>query len=193
MASEDVYLRKDMYEADQRAIIAEIRRGNAEILRILEQNKNELNTKLEQYRNESKAELEQFKSEVNGRLGEVNSRLDKFEGEVNSRFGEVNSRLDKFEGEVNSRFDKLESRVTAHEEKMEYLGTALYDRISDTHTYMGWGFATLGIVVAIAVVALPSLKLFKIIKEHFRPSVTVEKVREIAREEIAKVFPQPRQ
>ena len=146
MTSDDIYVRKDVYEAEQRALRNEIKAGNQEILRA----------------------LEQFKSEVN-------------------------SRLDKFEGEVNSRFDKLESRVGALEEKVEYVGTALYDRISDTHTYMGWGFATLGIVVAIAVVALPALKLFKVIKEHFRPSVTIEQVREIAREEIAKVLPQLRQ
>ena len=146
MTSDDIYVRKDVYEAEQRALRNEIKAGNQEILRA----------------------LEQFKSEVN-------------------------SRLDKFEGEVNSRFDKLESRVGALEEKVEYVRTALYDRISDTHTYMGWGFATLGIVVAIAVVALPALKLFKVIKEHFRPSVTIEQVREIAREEIAKVLPQLRQ
>ena len=153
MASDDIYVRKDVYEADQRALRNEIKAGNQEILRA----------------------LEQFKSEVN-------SRFDKFEGEVNSRF-------DKLE----SRVGALESRVGALEEKVEYVGTALYDRISDTHTYMGWGFATLGIVVAIAVVALPALKLFKVIKEHFRPSVTIEQVREIAREEIAKVLPQLRQ
>ena len=47
MASEDIYVRKDVYEADQRALIAVIEKGNAEILRVLERNYNDLNIKLE--------------------------------------------------------------------------------------------------------------------------------------------------
>ena len=116
MASDDIYVRKDVYEADQRALIAEIRLGNEEILKA----------------------LEQFKAEVNG----------------------------KFE-QISSRFDRLETRIDALDAKVEY-----------THTYMGWGFATLGIIVAIAVVILPASKM---VKEFFRPSVTIEKVKEISR------------
>ena len=204
MTSDDIYVRKDVYEADQRAIIAELQRGNAELLRVIEKNNSELLLKLEQYRNESKAEIEQFKGELSDKLeqyrNESKAELQQFKGEVNGRFDDmnnkinvVNGRIDQFRGDVNSRFDKLEARVVAHEEKMEYLGTALNDRISDTHTYIAWGFTILGIVVAIAVVLLPVLKLFKAIKEIFKPSVTVEKMREIAREEIAKVLPQVRQ
>ena len=127
MASDDIYVRKDIYEADQRALIAEIRLGNEEILKA----------------------LEQFKAEVNG----------------------------KFE-KIDSRFDRLETRLDALDAKVEYMGNYLNNRIDDTHTYMGWGFATLGIIVAIAVVVLPASKM---VKEFFRPSVTIEKVKEISR------------
>lgn len=89
MASDDIYLRKDVYEADQRALIAEIRLGNGEILRV----------------------IDQFKAEIN-------SKFDQFRGEVNSQFGEVNSRFDKLEARVDvlaGRMDGLEHRMSSLE------------------------------------------------------------------------------
>ena len=120
MASDDIYVRKDVYEADQRALRSEIKLGYEEILK----------------------ELQQFK------------------------------------GEVNSRFDKLETRFDALEARVDYMGNYLDKRIDDTHTYMGWGFAIIAIIVAIAVVVVPASKF---IKEFFRPSVTIEQVKEISR------------
>ncbi|MBR0186777.1 MAG: hypothetical protein IJQ24_12180, partial [Synergistaceae bacterium] len=104
--------------------------------------------------------LEQFKVEING-------KIEQFRGEVNDRFAKVESKL-----------DRLETRIDALDSKVEYTGNYLNNRIDDTHTYMGWGFATIGIIVAIAVVVIPATKL---VKEFFKPSVTVEKVKEISR------------
>ena len=153
MASDDIYVRKDVYEADQRAAKAESRLGNEEVLK----------------------ELRQFRVEINGKIAE-------FREEVNDRFAKVDSRFDKLE----TGFDALEARV-------DYMGNYLDKRIDDTHTYMGWGFASIAIIVAFAVVVIPALK---IVKEFFRPSVTVEKVKEISRaiaEEVVESKLQPRQ
>ena len=138
MASDDIYLRKDVYEADQRALRMEISLGNERILKA----------------------LEQFRVEMNG-------KLDQFRSEVNDKFSKVDSRL-----------NSLETKFNALEAKVDDMGVYFNSRISDTHTYMGWGFATIGIIVAIAVVVIPLTKLFK---EFFKPSVTVEQVKEISR------------
>ncbi|MBQ6982712.1 MAG: hypothetical protein IJQ15_09845, partial [Synergistaceae bacterium] len=135
MASDDIYLRKDVYEADQRALRMEISLGNERILKA----------------------LEQFRVEING-------KLDQFRSEVNDKFSKVDSRL-----------NSLETKFNALEAKVDDMGVYFNSRISDTHTYMGWGFATIGIIVAIAVVVIPLTKLFK---EFFKPSVTVEQVKE---------------
>lgn len=138
MASDDIYLRKDVYEADQRALRMEISLGNERILKA----------------------LEQFRVEMNG-------KLEQFRSEVNDKFSKVDSRL-----------NSLETKFNALEAKVDDMGVYFNSRISDTHTYMGWGFATIGIIVAIAVVVIPLTKLFK---EFFKPSVTVEQVKEISR------------
>ena len=127
MASDDIYLRKDVYEADQRALRMEISLGNERILKALEE----------------------------------------FRAEVNDKFSKVDIRL-----------NSLETKFNALEAKVDDMGVYFNSRISDTHTYMGWGFATIGIIVAIAVVVIPLTKLFK---EFFKPSVTVEQVKEISR------------
>ncbi|MBQ3455395.1 MAG: hypothetical protein IJG36_03065 [Synergistaceae bacterium] len=131
-------MRKDVYEADQRALRMEISLGNERILKA----------------------LEQFRVEMNG-------KLEQFRSEVNDKFSKVDSRL-----------NSLETKFNALEAKVDDMGVYFNSRISDTHTYMGWGFATIGIIVAIAVVVIPLTKLFK---EFFKPSVTVEQVKEISR------------
>ena len=90
MLSNDIntneFVRKDVYEADQRALMAEIKLGNAEILK----------------------KIDQLAIEVNGRIEKLETKI------------EV----------INSRLDGLDARI------------------SDTHTYMGWGIAFIGIIVA---------------------------------------------
>lgn len=155
MASDDIYLRKDVYEADQRALRMEISLGNERILKA----------------------LEEFRSEVNGKFDKIDGKFEK----VDSRFDKVEGRLDKIENrldKVEGRLGRLETRFDSLETKVDYVASYLDSRISDTHTYMGWGFATIGIIVAIAVVVIPLTKLFK---EFFKPSVTVEQVKEISR------------
>ncbi|MBQ9419949.1 MAG: hypothetical protein IJU31_06170 [Synergistaceae bacterium] len=59
------FVRKDVYEADQRALIAEIRLGHAEILKKLEQVEIVLDGKIEKLR-----------TELNGRLDQLEARID---------------------------------------------------------------------------------------------------------------------
>ena len=106
MASDDIYLRKDVYEADQRALRMEISLGNERILKA----------------------LEQFRVEMNG-------KLEQFRSEVNDKFSKVDIRL-----------NSLETKFNALEAKVDDMGVYFNSRISDTHTYMGWGFATIGII-----------------------------------------------
>ena len=171
MASEDIYLRKDVYEADQRALIAVIEKGNSEILRVLERNYNDLNIKLEQYRNESKAELAQFREEVN-------NRFNKFEGEVNSRFGEVNDRFNKFEGAVSGRFDKLEARfdvLTGRVASVEQSVDKLDRRIDRIEDYVGTGIAFIAMLVTIVVFIEP---IARFVRKIFKPepAITLEQI-----------------
>ncbi len=116
MLSNDIntneFVRKDVYEADQRALMAEIKLGNAEILK----------------------------------------RIDKLETKI-----EV----------INSRLDGLDARI------------------SDTHTYMGWGIAFIGIIVAIAVVALPVSEFFRKI---FKPSINLEDIKTLVATEVEQIL-----
>ena len=64
MASSDIYVRKDVYEADQRALIAEIRLANNEQLKKIEES---FNT---------------FKKEIDVRFNAVEKRLDRIETKV---------------------------------------------------------------------------------------------------------------
>ena len=82
MASDDVYLRKDVYAADQRAIIAEMQRGNAEVLRVLEQFRSETKEAINQLRSETKEAINQLRTDMNDRFNQVDARIGKLESQV---------------------------------------------------------------------------------------------------------------
>ena len=73
------FVRKDVYEADQRALLAEIRLGNAEILK----------------------RIERLEIEIDGKILKVNARIDNVETKIdamNTRIDDMNTRL----GETHS-------------------------------------------------------------------------------------------
>ena len=82
MASDDVYLRKDVYAADQRAIIAEMQRGNAEVLRVLEQFRSETKEAINQLRSETKEAINQLRTDMYERFNQVDARIGKLESQV---------------------------------------------------------------------------------------------------------------
>ena len=88
MASDDIYLRKDVYEADQRALIAEIKLGNEAVLK----------------------ELRLFREEVNDRFAKVDSRFDKLEAKVEVLSGRVDG-LERRIDALDHRIDKIEDYV----------------------------------------------------------------------------------
>ena len=138
MLSNDIntneFVRKDVYEANQRALMAEIKLGNAEILK----------------------RFDQLSIEVNG-------RIDKLEMKTDKRFNELETKIEV----INSRLDGLDARI------------------SDTHTYMGWGIAFIGIIVAIAVVALPVSEFFRKI---FKPSINLEDIKTLVATEVEQIL-----
>ena len=88
MASDDIYLRKDVYEADQRALIAEIKLGNEAVLK----------------------ELRLFREEVNDRFAKVDSRFDKLEAKVEVLSGRVDG-LERRIDALDHRIDRIEGYV----------------------------------------------------------------------------------
>ncbi|MBQ6775339.1 MAG: hypothetical protein IJP53_02675 [Synergistaceae bacterium] len=73
------FVRKDVYEADQRALLAEIRLGNAEILKKIEQVEIVLDGKIERLRIEVNGRLDQLEEKIeatNARIDAVNVRID---------------------------------------------------------------------------------------------------------------------
>ena len=80
------FVRKDVYEADQRALIAEIRLGNAEIMKKIEQVETKLN-----------ARIDRLEIEIDGKIEKVNSRINQLETKVeatNMRIDAMNTRID---------------------------------------------------------------------------------------------------
>ena len=89
MASADIYVRKDVYEADQRALISEIKLIHNELLKKIDE-------KFEE-------KIDAFRKEVNAKFEAVDKRLDALEGRV--------SRLETKVEVLVARVDSLETRI----------------------------------------------------------------------------------
>lgn len=166
MASEDIYVRKDVYEAGQRAIIAEIQRGNAEILRVIERNNSELNLKLEQYRNETKVALEKLRSELSSKLeqyqNESKAELEKFKREVNSRFDKLEAQLVVLSGRV----DALELRMGGLERRIDVQENS----INRVDVHLGTGIAFIAMLIGLVVFLMP---ISRFMRRFWRPKPTI--------------------
>ena len=179
MASDDIYIRKDVNEANQRAIIAEIQRGNAELLRVIEKHNSELNLKLEQYRNESKAELEQFKNEVSGKLeqyrNESKTELEQFKNEVSGKLeqyrNESKTELEQSKREVHSRFDKLEAQIVVLSGRVD----GLEHRMSSLETFVTGGIGFIAMLITLVVFIMPVSRLITKLWKP-KPEITLEQI-----------------
>ena len=178
MASQDVYVRKDVYEADQRALIAEIKLMHNDLLQKIDE-------KFDTFKKEVDKKFDTFKKEIDEKFDGVNQRFDnvdqrfegvdqRFEG-INQRFEGVNQKFDgmnqRFEG-MNQRFDRLERKVEVLTARVDSLDS----RITDTQNFMMIGFALIGFLVAFAVFVQPLAKFFK---NWFKPAVTLEQIEEL--------------
>ena len=153
MASDDVYLRKDVYAADQRAIIAEMQRGNSEVLRVLEQFRSENKAALEQLRSENKAALEQLRSENKAAISELRT-------DMNDRFNQVDTRIGKLEAQVvvlSGRVRELERSMTS------------------MHSYWIIGISFVSLVIVIATVLQPMLRYIRMFWKP-KPTITREQI-----------------
>ena len=104
MASDDIYVRKDVYEADQRALRAEIRLGNEEVLK-----------ELRQFRVEINGKIADFREEVNGRFSKLEARVDVLTGRVDGlerRIDALDHRIDRIEGYVGTGIAFIAMLVT---------------------------------------------------------------------------------
>ena len=93
MASDDIYVRKDVYEADQRALRAEIRHGNEEVLK----------------------ELRRFRVELNGKFSNLEAKFEVLNGKVSGlerRIDVLDHRIDRIEGYVGTGIAFIAMLVT---------------------------------------------------------------------------------
>ena len=153
MASDDIYVRKDVYEADQRALRAEIRLGNEEVLK----------------------ELRQFRVEINGKIEEVRAELN---GKIEEVRTELNGKITEFREEVNNRFSKLEAKVevlTGRVDGLEMRINALDHRIDRIEGYVGTGIAFIAMLVTVVVFIEP---ISRFVRKIFKPepTITIEQI-----------------
>lgn len=119
--SNDVYLRRDVFEAKMDAFMAEIRLGNEQLRREMDKRFNEVH------------------AEIDARFNEVHAENERLRKEIDTRFNEAHAENEQLHREMGSRFSDLNEKVARLDERTEATKTSVY-----------WGFTILGIILVVA-------------------------------------------
>ena len=129
------YVRRDVLEARDSALIAEIRLGNEKILREIDSVRREMDKRF----NEMHSEMDSRFKEMDKRFNEMHSEMDSRFKKVDKRFNEMHSETDSRFKEVDKRFNKLETEIAI-----------LSERTDSTKTVVYWGLGFLGLIIVFA-------------------------------------------
>ena len=155
--SEDVYVRKDVFEAKMEAFMGEIRLMNEQL----------------------RSDIRALETRIVGVEQSLNSRIGGVEQSLNSQIGGVeqslNSRIDGVEQSLNSRIGGEIRRVEAKQDGLEA-------RMGDLRNDIYLGFVLLGIIIAWPRAREVLQKIGKT-----APSVTLEDVRRLIEENNVKL------
>ena len=83
--SDDIYVRKDVFDAKMEAFMAEIRLGNAEIKKDIELLDKKIDSKINQLDQKFEAKFDQLANRLEDRIAIVNTRID----DVHTRINDV--------------------------------------------------------------------------------------------------------
>ena len=153
MASDDIYLRKDVYEADQRALIAEIKLGNNELLKAVREFREEINGRIDQ----TDRKIEQVRTELNGRIDQTDRKIEQVRVELHGEIVQLRH-------DTESRFDKLEARVEV-----------LSGRIASLETFVTASTTFITLLIGLAVFIMP---ISRALRKFWtpKPQITLEQI-----------------
>ncbi len=124
--SDDVYLRRDVFDAKMDAFMATMRLENQNMLIQI------------------RKELDERFAKVDEKFAKVDARFEK----VDEKFAKVDERFEKMDArlaKIDERLGNLENRVTGLEQQVGFLG----ERTEDTRAYVTLVLTLLGVLVAL--------------------------------------------
>ena len=152
-SSDDVYLRKDVFDAKMDAFMSEIRLMNMDLRREMDKRFNALDKKIDDVKIELHQEIQNVKAELQQEIQSVKTELHQ---EIQNVKAELQQEIQK----LSSKIDVLEERFT---ERVEGLKTAVY-----------WLLALTAIFVASGLIPSLSEYLKGLLKQ--KPSITPEDI-----------------
>ena len=144
--SDDVYLRRDVFDAKMDALMATMRLENQNML-----------IQIRKELDERFAKVDEKFAKVDEKFAKVDARFEK----VDEKFAKVDERFEKMDArlaKIDERLGNLENRVTGLEQQVGFLG----ERTEDTRAYVTLVLTLLGVLVALlaAIVAFPFVQKF---------------------------------
>ena len=128
--------------------------------------------------------FEQMRREMDKRFSEVDKRFDEMHSEMDRRFGEVDKRFDA----LDKKIDDVKTELQKEIQDVSSQVVVLSGQTENTKTFVYWGLAFLGLILASAVVVPPLSEFFKGLRKK-EPSFTLEDVKHLIRlefEELSK-------
>ena len=125
--SDDVYLRRDVFDAKMDSFMAEMRL-------MFEQNRREIEQKFDK-------RISEVEQKLDKRISEVEQKLDK-------RIGEVEQKFDKRIDELDKKIDSVQTELKLEIQDLRSDIKVINERTESTKTSVYWILAALSVIVA---------------------------------------------
>jgi len=173
----EIYLRRDVFEAKMDAFMTEIKLGNEQLRREMQEMEARLNNKIQAVRVELHEEIQAVKTELHEEIQSVKAELHE---EIQSVKSGLHEEIQGVKAELKNDIHALEMQTAKLEVKVNNVETMIY-----------WILTILGILATLLAV-VPSLapwlkKIFsrlKFMASTPQPAVDLEKLRDLIRFEI---------
>ena len=170
--SDDIYLRKDVFEAKMNEFMAEIRLGNELIRREIDERFNQLDKKIDERFNTLDKKIDNVHNELDKKIDNVQATLDK---KIDSVHNELDKKIDNVQATLDKKIDNVHSELGREI-------ALLAERTEGTRNTVYLGLAFLGIIIVFAP------DFLKRVKELRKPSLTLEDVKKLIEENNVKIF-----
>ena len=126
-ASDDVYLRKDVFDAKMEAFFERIDNRFDKLETKIDKNYAELDAKIDKNYAELNAKIDKNYSELNSKIDQKYAEL---ETKIDKNYIDLNVKIDKNYAELSGRMDRLEGKMEGFEYKLEAVNDTIAFRLS---------------------------------------------------------------
>ena len=182
--SEDsnVYVRQDVFDAKMDKFMAEIRLGNEQMRRELQETYAKTHQEIQELRQEMQGNQVKLRQEMQENQAKTHEEIQELRQEMQGNQVKLHQEMQENQAKTHEEIQMLNVKLEAMDKRISDGEKRTSDRIDDLKTMIYWGFSILGLFIAFAIFG-PSFGEF--LRNLRTPSISVDEIKQLIASAIA--------